>query len=281
MDNQKNNDFDNSNIFDELTKDIDLENTVKKMKEESEKDIYDHLSFYSWIIKSLNFLLLLFIIFALAYIFIQKSDKLNENWYLNLLCPILLWESSNFIEWNCSSVTSFKTSLSNTLISEKKSKFDKIVTILPDAYSIWNLSKSKEVTFLLNNTTDRLKVLQIIQEFDKLKNEYDSVDKNKIKCQNILIDDDFVLNAKCSAYSSYWDESILWFDWNDKNSKVSWTSISVANSFLNYVQTKTSNFTLLSKQKNFSIESVIWNWFYTYKTDFDIKMKYNWSNLSF
>gem|GEM_PF-6768362 len=90
MDNSKNNDFDNSNIFDELTKDIELENSVKKMKEETEKDVYDYLSFYSSVFKFINYILLLIVILTFSYIYIQKSDKLYQSQYLDLLCPVFL-----------------------------------------------------------------------------------------------------------------------------------------------------------------------------------------------
>jgi hypothetical protein len=55
----------------------------------------------------------------------------------------------------------------------------------------------------------------------------------------------------------------------------------VAMSFLNYIQTKASKFTLINKQKTFSQETTSVG-FYIYKTGFTLEMKYNnGDNLSF
>lgn len=285
MENPKSNDFDNSNIFDELTQDMDLENSVKEMKKEEEKDLYYYLSFYSWIFKGINYIFLIIIILSFSYFYIQKSDKLYQNSYLNLFCPVFLWDASSYVDstWeNCSSVEAFKQNFeTNTLSALKKEQYSKIVSVLPDVYTLDNLPRSKEVSFLLDKTQDRLKVTTILSEFDKLRNLYDSVDKTKIVCSDISIDIKNTLKASCSAFSSDWDEGILWYDWKDKNAKVNWTSIAVANSFLNYIQTTSNNFTLINKQKTFSLETVTWNWFYTSKTNFSLELKYNWNNLSF
>lgn len=285
MDNSKNNDFDNSNIFDELTKDIDLENSIIKMKEDSEKDVYDYLYFYSGIFKFINYILLFIIVFSFSYIYIQKSENLYQNTYLDLFCPLFLWDVSDYVSSNwdtCSSIESFKINFQKYVLdTEKNNQFSKIIELLPSVYALENLSKSKETTFLLDKAQTRLKVLTILQEFDKLKNDYYSVDKSKIECRDITIDSRNILKASCSAYSTNWDESILWYDWNEKDKMVSWTSISVANSFLNYIRTTNSNFTLINKQKTFSSENVFGKGFYYYKTDFSLEMKYNWNNLIF
>jgi predicted secreted acid phosphatase len=95
-------------------------------------------------------------------------------------------------------------------------------------------------------------------------------------CKDIEIDSKNNFKANCEAYSTEWDE-ILWNDWVEK---VNWTSISVAVSFLNYIQTKSTNFTLINKTKSFSQEATNF-WFYIYKTNFILEMKYNGDNLSF
>jgi hypothetical protein len=95
-------------------------------------------------------------------------------------------------------------------------------------------------------------------------------------CKDIEIDSKNNFKANCEAYSTEWDE-ILWNDWVEK---VNWTSISVAVSFRNYIQSKSTNFTLINKTKSFSQEATNF-WFYIYKTNFILEMKYNGDNLSF
>jgi hypothetical protein len=89
----------------------------------------------------------------------------------------------------------------------------------------------------------------------------------------------------CDAYSqSYENNWIVWFSWNTekKDEYVSWTSLSLANSFLNYIEKKKdSGFTIIDKQKLFEVEPVSWDsdiWRttgYTKKTTFNIKLKIN------
>jgi hypothetical protein len=86
------------------------------------------------------------------------------------------------------------------------------------------------------------------------------------------------LEITCDAYSQGYEEKwITWFSWDinePENAKLSWTSLSVANSFLNFIEKKSTNFTLVDRQKVFSIENVIFAW-YTKKTKFNIKLKIN------
>jgi hypothetical protein len=67
-------------------------------------------------------------------------------------------------------------------------------------------SNSKEKDFLLTKTKERLKVLKIIEDFERMKNDYNFVDKNKIMCKDIEIDSKNNFKANCEAYSTEWDE---------------------------------------------------------------------------
>lgn len=275
MEGENNNNFEDLNIFNEISQNSFIKNEKEIIKKE--KDIYDYLSFYSWIVKFFNYVLLIVIMLSWTYIYIQKSDVFYKSAYLNLFCPLFMWsEASSYIAWeNCSSIKTYNSEITETLNKLRQNYFTKIVDLVPKIYELTS-SNTKEKEFLISKTRDRLKVLTIIEEFEKLKTDYNYVDKNKILCNDIIIDSENVFKANCEAYSTEWDEIV----WNDANEKINGTSISVAVSFLNYIQTKSSNFTLVNKQKNFSQEQSNY-WFYIYKTGFKLEMKYNWDNLSF
>jgi hypothetical protein len=85
------------------------------------------------------------------------------------------------------------------------------------------------------------------------------------------------LNMSCIAYSAWYESWIRWFDWkNDDDSYVKWTSVSIANSFLNYIDLESKSFTIINRQKIFKVDSIVWDktWF-TYKTPFKLSLKYN------
>jgi len=69
----------------------------------------------------------------------------------------------------------------------KKKQFSEISEIIGSLYTLENFIHSKEVTFLLDKSINRLKPLEIFSEFDKLKNDFDPFEKTKIKCFNITL----------------------------------------------------------------------------------------------
>jgi hypothetical protein len=90
----------------------------------------------------------------------------------------------------------------------RQDQFNKIVEQIPKIYELTS-SNSKEKEFLLAKSKERLKVLEIVEEFEKMKNDYSYVDKDKIVCKDIAIDSKNVFKANCEAYSSYWDDDII------------------------------------------------------------------------
>nr|MDD3720203.1 hypothetical protein [Candidatus Gracilibacteria bacterium] len=284
MDNQTSSEFDNSNIFDELTQDVELENSLKKMKETKDKNFLYYISFYSGILKSINYVLLIVFLLSFTYIFIQKSETFYQSSYLNLFCPVLLGDVSNYVldkGENCSGLSVFKSRfVTDEVGTLKNTQYNKIIDILPDVYVLNNNITSKERVFLLDETKNRLKVSDILKDFDELKGSFISYDKGKLECGELSIDSDYNIKVACSTFSSDWDDDILGYDGNDKNQKVKGTSIAIASSFLNYIQTSSTKFTLLNKQKSFNLLPLS-EGLYKYETDFSIELKYNGTNLSF
>jgi hypothetical protein len=55
-----------------------------------------------------------------------------------------------------------------------------------------------------------------------------------------------------------------------------WTSISIANSFLNYIEKQSTVFSIVNKQKVFRSETILWEKTnFTNKTQFNLVLNYN------
>jgi hypothetical protein len=112
-----------------------------------------------------------------------------------------------------------------------------------------------------------------------LKYNYDNNLQERIKCEDFSISSEWILTASCEAFSGWYETNIKWFDGTD-NQRVSGTSISIANSFLNYIEKQSEDFTLLNRQKTFKSEWVFAEYSYiTKKTSFDLSLQYNSDNL--
>lgn len=95
------------------------------------------------------------------------------------------------------------------LASEQTSQSEQIIPLLGDAYSIRNFNFSKKVLFLLDKKEERLRPLEILSEFDALKLKFASEDKQDVKCSNIEISEDGVMQVSCDVLSSDWDSQIV------------------------------------------------------------------------
>ncbi len=262
------------NIFDDFNTDKSLEAEVSKVKKKEEKDIFSYLTIFSKILQ-VWFLILFFIVLILwIYLSIQKSKDLNSQSFLDPICQVFSWDIPN-PETNCASITYSNAYYKNKLEKLKDIQTKSIVLILPTVYEKKSFENSKEVSFLLDKTKDRLSILEVLSEFDKLKNNYTWFEKRKIICKNFLINSiEKELTVDCSAYSKWYEWSIKWFSGGWKSIK--WTSISVANSFLNFIEKKSEYFSLLERQKIFKVENIIDSeTAYTKKTNFKLKLKIN------
>jgi len=88
---------------------------------------------------------------------------------------------------------------SNNTINDKYYKQN--LPLIKSIYENFNFIDSKEVSFLISKTKDKLRVLEILSEFDKLKNTFSPLSKTIIKCENINISSDFTMDIQCSTYS--------------------------------------------------------------------------------
>ncbi|MDP2396330.1 MAG: hypothetical protein Q8S84_07930 [bacterium] len=74
--------------------------------------------------------------------------------------------------------TKYKTRLENAQQMQIKG----ILGILEKLYEVENFTKTKEIIFLSDKSNNKLKVLEILEKFDNIKNQFNAVDKQKIQC---------------------------------------------------------------------------------------------------
>lgn len=267
--------IESSNIFDDFAQDSSLLQEVNKLKSENNKDKFYYIS------KSARFLqtifLILFFVFAilLTYIYVQNKEDYKNSNILDPLCFVFLGNIPNQDTY-CSSITSLNNTYTTKLNTLKETQTKDILAILENLYEVENFTKTKEVIFLTDKSNNKLKVLEVLEAFDNLKNNFDKIDKQKVQCNWLIIDSkDDVLSMSCTAYSAWYEKWIKWFDWVT-DSSLKWTSISIANSFLNYISKTSDIFTIVDRQKVFRSESVLWEKTdFTNKTSFSLKLKYN------
>ncbi len=98
---------------------------------------------------------------------------------------------------------SYKTKL----LTMKEETMLKVAPIAKDL-SIYNdYINSEKVSFIISQTKAKNNPINILSEFDALKNSFSPIDKSQIRCYDITITDNN-LTASCSAYSTAWEPSI-------------------------------------------------------------------------
>lgn len=265
------------NIFAELSGELDFWVDKNEKKEIIQKDKLYYIKLSWTIVWWINIWVFMILIFSWIFFYIQNNPHFQDKPFLDPFCTILLWEmqEKNTTTY-CSSTAalySYYTAENETL---KQKIIDKLSWMINDTYIIENFIHSNEVQFLLANKNSRLTPLNMLNDFDRMKNDFSWSDKKQIQCKNIKINADFTMELSCDVYSSSWEGWIIWYEWDRKSGVIQWSSISIAGSFLNFIEKNSKyNFQLLEKQRNFSAESVVWEWVYVKKTTLQLKLKYN------
>ena len=270
--------IDTSNIFEDFWDDSIVWEDLKKAEKAAKRDAIFYIKMIWNIFKYLNSILILALLLGWAYIWLQLNDNFKNKSYLNPVCSILLWTDLWYDEHNCSSLASLKDDYKNKLEIEKENKLEKIIPLINDLYIIEDFVNSKKVGFLIDKTNVRNAPLEIIEKFDAIKNTFSEIDKAQIRCSNINIEQN-ILEVDCIAYSSLWEKGIPWFNWEKtKKETLVGTSISIASSFINYMDIS-GVFKVEEAQKIFTLDPVIWEGNFTYKTDFSLRLVYKETNL--
>ena len=273
--NELNKEIDTSNIFDEFTQDSSLINEIDEIKKERNRDLFFYLSKFGYVMQTFFWIGFVFLLILFSYIYIQNNENIKNSNILDPFCPIILGKVHNNDSF-CSSISSIKKIYWEQLSNIEDTQIDNIFKILERLYEVENFTKTKEVLFLSDKSNNKLKVLSILEEFDDMKNEFDKIDKQKIQCNSFNIDSNKkVFSMKCVAYSAWFEKWLRWFDWTTEES-LKWSSLSIANSFLNYIDKQSDIFTITDRQKVFRSEAILWEKSdFTSKTIFDLKLTYN------
>ncbi len=266
-----------SNIFDEFEIDEETKKDFDNLESSIKKDIFYYLDKFWNVLRFFNYTMFIVISLWLWYIFLQNTNAefLKDQKYLAPVCSILNWNIP--YSETCSALSVSTKKVDDQIKGLQKDYLTSIISILQKTYEIDNVKNSKESIFIIDKYRNKNDPYYILNEFDKIINEFTSVDKKKIQCDGITITWN-VFEAKCGAFSTLWYDNIPWIDW-DKINTIQWTSISLASSFINYLS-KIPDIKLLDRQKTFESKPYFWEWNYTYKTDFKIKFEYGRADLS-
>ena len=273
--------IDSSNIFDDFMEDIKLDDTWDdKIGNKEKRDTYYYLNIAGNIFQSLFLLLLVISALLFGYIYLQEDEKYTESSSLEPICYLLIGWLDN-PNSGCATIAGLNKVYDQTIEETKSAYVEKIVNNIEEIHKYESVENSKDMMFLMHKWSTRLQVTEMLNKFDKLKTAYNPLNKDKIQCSQFEITEDGVLYTECTAFASWYERWIIWYDGWDKD-KVYGTSVSLANSFLNYLELTPSDFSLIDRQREFTIETVdgIDTWF-KIKTTFGLKMKYNTSTLSF
>ncbi len=274
---------DSPNIFAELSWNLDFWHIEEEKVQLIEKDVWYYAKLGVKILLWVNIVLLIVALLYLSYIFVQKSESFRDNVALDPICWIFVPSEIQNLTTSCSSISATKADYIAESDKTKKDIIKRLSTVIYELYTVDNFVYSSEIQFLLDKKINRLKPLDILNEFDLLVNDFVQSDKSMIECKDIKVNKEYILSAKCTAYSSDWESklNLPWITWERWNDIKEWTSMTVAASFLNYLEkTKTNkNFKLLEKQKVFQSSSVLLDSLESRRTtEFEIQMKYD--NLS-
>ncbi len=271
---ESNVDINSENIFDEFTDSQDIKTELEKNDKNNEKDVYYYMKKISSFLLSINIVLFLLVISCFWYIYIQNNKEKTEYSFLNPICSLFLGSETIYpgtCYWVTPSLQEYTSKLDKIWLEQSKL----ILPLLGDTYSLENYNLSKKVDFLLNKWKTRLKPLEILSEFDKMKDLFSSTDKSEITCYDILIIED-IISMSCDSFSSDWNTDILRVE-NTLLQTVRWggTSISKASSFLNFLEKYSlTPFTIIEKPEFYSSET-FQSWPYTRKTSFEFSLRYS------
>lgn len=269
------------NIFKELSWWIDFWDDKKDEKKEIKKDVIYYLELSKKIFIWVNIWFFVLLFFFFSYLKIQNNVNLYSKSILDPICFLVLSDDMKNTWDYCSSVKSLESDYKTKIESLKKDIITKLSSLAEDIYSIENFAYSREVSFLLDTESNKLNIVNLMNDFDRMKNDFSTWDKKMLVCDKIKITKDEA-DFECDAYSSSWETTaikwwwIVWETWDRNTSLIQWTSISIASSFLNFIEKNPwYNFRVLEKQKIFSSEVVVWEWPYVRKTTFNFKLKYS------
>lgn len=269
----------NTNIFEDFTSNATLKEDVKKLEKDKNKDSSYYISLTSSILKIFNTIFLVIILVLVSYVYIQKKEEALDFSFLNPICSFIIGDIPYEKYGNCEGVRVMKKLYAQDIAKAKEEQYTSISLIIWDIYTRENFLFSREITFLLDRSRNRVTPLKVLAQFDKRKNQFEWIEKSRIQCKDISISEESILTMMCDAYSADWEKGFIGFDANKSNKTLEGTSITAANSFLNFLEMNAPEFALINRQKKFGIENVTSEWYYTKKTSFKLELRFDRSSL--
>jgi len=262
------------NIFKELSWDLDF----WKNNETEVVPTKDKLYYMRKIAKYTSFAMILVVIIAIifwSYVYIQKNENIINNSMLDPVCPIILWDIKK-LPWNdsCSSVYSLYNEYNTTTQKLEQNLASWISKIFIPLYKIVSFKNTKEIVFL-QTTYPLLKnnIIDIQKDFELLKKNFWIETTNQVICNNISIDNKNNVDITCNFYSYDISNNIKW---SDMNTLIKWDSAVLRASFINFIQKNpNTNFLIIEKPKEYSVETTLDNPPYTKVTTLKLKLKYS------
>ena len=268
------------NILDVFSKDMKNDSLKSDSAEKDTKkdQIYYIKKATTWV-KVLFFISLFCSLIAYWYSYVQKSETLENLSYLNPICELFLTDDVQAEIGKCTWLANARSIIEERKTLEYKKQTEEILSILPDVYSLDNFLFTNEISFLLNKSATKLPVTEILAEFDALKDAFEpSKGVYTVDCSDMTIENSWQVILSCSSYTSNWSESnIIWFNGQVNSKKISWTSITVASSFINFIKNKSQSFKVLEATKSYNYDSNMSDGKqrYTRKTDFEMVLDYS------
>ena len=267
------------NILEVFSKDMMREKKKELQENLAGKDQVYYIGKLTLAFKSLFFLFLFISITLTTYSYIQKNEEASDLWYFDSICWIFLGTEAKNLHGSCGSLASVKKEYDERIDKVKDEQAQSITNLLDRVYALDNFLFTEDISFLLEKSSAKLPVTKMLQEFSQLKDAFVSTKwVYTIECSEVALNNNWEMILSCTAYTSDWsDSNIIWFNgqitgWN----KISWTSITVASSFINYIKNQANEFKILEATNLYSFSDNIEEWKerYTKSTDFELTLKY-------
>lgn len=271
------------NIFQELSGELDF----GKVNQEKSQKPSKWADYYMRIASNVLAVLIAGMFLYTAWVYMYSKIQNDPNFGWNILtqpfCFVILWDLQEKVEdGSCPSLTSLKNIFTAKTQDYETKTSQRLEKIFVDLYKIDNFSFSPEVSFLMENKVNKLRALNILNDFDRMKNDYTSWDKKQVECLGINISNQDVISMNCSVYTTNWQTAdilrglgIPGDTGSAKTSVMEWSSITAAASFLNFIEKNSQyNFQLINKPRSFTSETIL-DGPYVKKTSFTLELKYN------
>ena len=141
-----------------------------------------------------------------SYIFIQKNENFVHSTLLEPVCFLFVGDIPT--DGSCSSILSINETYTREFNILTQDQAMVTLGLLDTVYQVENFHKTRSVVFLSEKTQNKLPLNTILSAFDNLKLEFDTVEKDKIQCYNLKVENQSELQMTCDAYSAGFEKGI-------------------------------------------------------------------------